>query len=380
MHHPRLILPRTFFYALLISGVTSLVGPVMAAANSRATPVKVASAKQVKMAPQTWVAGTVISRHEAQLATEVSGKLEHIVEVGTQVTEGQAVARIDPTFAKLKTEEYEAAVGRDHARLEFLKGEVQRLNRLAKQNNASQTLLERTRADREVAHNELRISRTRLKHAQEEERRHVIYAPFSGVITERFMHRGERADIGDGVVKLVDSHTQEIQARVPLQTLDYVKSGDLLRLKINGHETKSPVRALVTVGDERSRLLDLRITAKNKNWVIGQSVRVALPTAMAKKVLAVPRDALVLRRDGAFVFRINKENKAERIAVTLGVASGPQVEVIGNIQINDQVVIRGGERLRPGSTVKILGGEKSPGGKPNGEPDNNPDNNQKIGK
>ena len=335
--------------------------------DGRATPVRVAEAKQVWMAPQTWVAGTVISRHEARLATEVSGQLVRVVEVGVQVKEDQVVARIDPTFVKLRIEEYEAAIERDRARLEFLRGEVQRLKRLAKQNNASQTLLERTRADREVARNELRISRTHLKRAREEKRRHVIRAPFAGVITERFMRRGERADVGDNVVKLIDSHALEVQARVPLQTLDYVKAGDMLSLKINGRKIKSPVRALVAAGDERSRLLDLRITVANGDWTIGQPVRVALPTAIAKEVLAVPRDALVLRRDGAFVFRINKDNKAERVAVELGVASGPRVEVIGDIQAGHRVVIRGGERLRPGSTVELLGGDTPGYNKPNGK-------------
>lgn len=357
MHQPRSVLLLAFYCTLLISSVVWLAESAVAASepDDHATPVKVAEAKQVWMAPQTWVAGTVISRHEARLATEVFGQLVRVVEVGVQVEEGQVVARIDPTFIKLKVEEYEAAVERDRARLGFLKGEVQRLKRLAKQSNASQTLLERTRADREVAHNELRISHTHLKRAREEKRRHVIRAPFAGVIAERFMRRGEQADVGDDVVKLIDSHALEVQARVPLQTLDYVKAGDMLSLKINGREIKSPVRTLVAAGDERSRLLDLRITVEDKGWTIGQPVRVALPTAIAKEVLAAPRDALVLRRDGAFVFRINKDNKAERIAVELGVASGPQVEIIGDIQAGDRVVTRGGERLRPGSTVKILG-------------------------
>ena len=32
--------------------------------------------------------------------------------------------------------------------------------------------------------------------------------------------------------------------------------------------------------------------------------------------MVVPRDALILRQDGTFVFRISDQNKAERIAVT----------------------------------------------------------------
>lgn len=331
---------------------------VMAAPGGRASPVMVDTARLEYMAPQIWVAGTVISRYQARLATEVEGRLVRVAEVGTQVTEDEVVARIDNTFIKLKIEEFKAAVDRDIANLEFLKGEVKRLNRLARQSNASQTQLERTRADREVARNELRISRTQLKQAREEKRRHFIRAPFAGVIIERLMRRGERAGIGDEVLELVDSHVLEIQARVPLATLDFVRKGDVLTIKVNGKEKQSTVRALVAAGGDRSRLLDLRMTLTDNGWTIGQPVRIALPTAIAKEVLAVPRDALVLRRDGAAVFRVDADNKAERIPVQLGVASGSLMEIVGNkaggIKVGDLVVTRGGERLRPGQKVKVL--------------------------
>jgi multidrug efflux pump subunit AcrA (membrane-fusion protein) len=133
-----------------------------------------------------------------------------------------------------------------------------------------------------------------------------------------------------------------------------VHEGDSLTLKVNGQEISKPVRALVAAGDERSRLLDLRIALDDSTWTVGQTVRVALPTARAETVLAVPRDALVLRRDGAFVFRVDAENNAQRVAVNLGVASGDLIAVSGELNAGDRVVIRGGERLRPGSAVKIL--------------------------
>jgi RND family efflux transporter MFP subunit len=340
---------------LLISALCMFASSGMAAPGGRSAPVNVVVAKQMLMAPQTWVAGTVISRHEARLATEVEGKLVLVKEVGTRVKEGAVVARVDPIFAKLKVEEFQAQIEADRARLNFLKSEVNRNKRLAVKNNAAQTRLDEVRADREVARNELRISRVRLKLAREELRRHAIRAPFAGVVAERLMRRGERAAVGDDVVRIVDSKTLEVQARVPLNTLNFVHEGEPLTLSINGKEISALVRTLVAAGDGISRLLDLRIQLENGAWTVGQTVRVALPTAKAEIVLAIPRDALVLRRDGAFVFRVDDENKAQRVAVKLGVASGDFVAVSGELKAGDRVVTRGGERLRPGSSVKILG-------------------------
>ncbi|MCF6254993.1 MAG: efflux RND transporter periplasmic adaptor subunit [Gammaproteobacteria bacterium] len=354
MHSFYIKISRILIGTLCVGIVVFASSGMAAPEGGRSSPVKVAEAKQVLMAPQTWVAGTVISRHEARLAAEVAGRLVLVKEVGTRVKEGDVVARIDPTFVKLKIEELQARVEADRARLAFLKSEVRRNERLATQNNAAQTRLDELRADREVARSELQISQVRLKQAQEELRRHVIRSPFTGVVVERLMRRGERVAVGDNVARVIDSRALEVQAWVPLETLDFVREGDALTLKINDQEINAPVRALVAAGNARSRLLDLRISLDDDVWTAGQTVRVALPVATAKTVLAVPRDALVLRRDGAFVFRITAENKAQRIAVKPGVASGPLVAVAGELNVGDKVVVRGGERLRPGSTVKIL--------------------------
>jgi RND family efflux transporter MFP subunit len=353
----RLSFPQIFACVLYL-GITLVASASLAAPGGRSAPVKVAEAKKILMAPQTWVAGTVISRHQARLATEVAGKLVMVKEVGTRVKENGVVARVDPTFVKLKIEELEAQVEADRARLEFLKSEVRRNKRLATQNNAAQIRLDEVRADRDVARNELRIARVRLKQAREELRRHVIRSPFAGVVAERLLRRGERAEVGDDVVRLIDSRELEVQARVPLETRDFVHEGMPLTLSVADRQVSALVRALVEAGDERSRLLELRIELNNGAWTVGQPLRVALPTAKAEMVLAVPRDALVLRRDGAFVFRIDEENKAQRVAVQLGVASGDLVAVSGELQVGDRVVTRGGERLRQGSTVRILNGGK----------------------
>jgi multidrug efflux pump subunit AcrA (membrane-fusion protein) len=68
--------------------------------------------------------------------------------------------------------------------------------------------------------------------------------------------------------------------------------------------------------------------------------------------VALPRDALVLRRDGVSVFLV-RDNKAVQIPVQVGIGQGDLVEVIGDVQPGDQVIIRGAERLFPGQPVNI---------------------------
>lgn len=348
---------------LLLVGVSL---PLLAAGppGRPPTPVRVVEAVQVQLAPQQWLAGTVISRHDAVISAESAGRLAAVVEIGTAVKKGAVLARFDDTFARLKVDELAAGVAREEATLAFLRGEMRRLDRLAKQNNTAQTQLDEVKSRQLVARSELRMAQTRLASAQEALRRHQLRAPFAGVVVERQKRGGEWVSSGDVLLRLVDTTSLEAQAAAPLSARQFVRVGDDLSVRAEGIEAGSlgTVRVLVSAADARSHRLDLRVSLSGDGWVVGQPVRIAIPVAVSREVLAVPRDALVLRSQGAAVFRITADDhgadKAERIAVTPGVASGGLIAVTGELQAGDRVVTRGGERLRPGQAVRILSDEK----------------------
>jgi multidrug efflux pump subunit AcrA (membrane-fusion protein) len=115
------------------------------------------------------------------------------------------------------------------------------------------------------------------------------------------------------------------------------------------------VRSVVPIGDERSRLYEVRVALPDDmRWPAGTSVRVAVPTATPRTVIAVPRDALVLRQEGVTVYRLTANDVAEGVPVETGIASGPWIEVTGAIQPGDRVITRGGERIRSGQSVTIM--------------------------
>jgi len=322
----------------------------------RAAPVVVDTVSERMMAPMVMVAGSVVSRLDAAVASEMMGRLVWVAEVGDRFAQGEKLAQIDDTQRKLEVDESRAELAQVKAKLTFFEKELKRLSSLAKQNNAARTMLEQTESDRDVARADLAAARVRVKLAQDRVARSALRAPFSGIVAERLLQPGEWAESGTEVMRLVNTELVEVRAMVPLAALTFVTKGAKLQVQAGGVVNQATVRSLVPVGDLQSRLMDLRLDLEGSPWPAGQGVRIAVPTAQAVKVITVHRDAVVLRRSGAYLYRVNAESSAERVNVTLGIASGDYIQVIGQLAAGEQVVTVGNERMRPGQQVSVKGG------------------------
>jgi RND family efflux transporter MFP subunit len=334
-------------FMLLSSGIS--------AAQFDAPPatVEVAKATRTMLAPSVDVPGTVISRNDSRLASELSAKIVWIAEVGTHVKKGEAVARLEDLTFRLLEMEAANEVKREQARVKFLSSEVKRLQQLALENNAAKSLLEKTVSDLGVAESNEAIAEARLGMAKISMAITEISAPFDGVVTERLRSLGERVQVADEVIRLVDPDSIEVVARAPLSTINFITEQDQLELHNDYRRGQATVRTIVPFGDPQSHMFEVRLNIDADAWVVGESVRVPMPTSAAREVLAVPRDALVLRREGASIFRVNTDMTAEKISVITGLGAGSLIEVIGELQAGDMVVVRGAERLNSGMSIQI---------------------------
>jgi RND family efflux transporter MFP subunit len=345
---------NTIHATRVLNGLLILVFFVGLNAHARpATPVNVVAATLSEIFPTAWASGSVFSHNDAQIAAQVDGRLIKVAKVGDKVKQGQLIALIDDTDLRLTFNERESEVASARYNLHFLKKEVVRLQRLAKENLSSQNELDKTTNDRNRADADLAGATVRLKQAQQQLKYTRINAPFSGVVTRRLSNLGEVVSNGTKVIQLVETDHLEITAQVPLTVYNYLKIGSPLDVKSPLGTVKAKIRAVVPVADIRSHLMELRLTLEASGWPVGLNVRVAVPNGQSQTLLAVPRDAVVLRREGNSIFRINSENKAEQLPVTLGIASGSLISVVGDINPGDKIVIRGSERLRPGQEVAI---------------------------
>jgi len=334
--------------------VTSVVATAQDWEMPPATVI-VAEARLLELAPSVDVPGTVVSRYDSRLASELSAKLEWIAEVGTRVKKGDEVARLESITFRLGEMEAQSRVKREEARVIFLQSEKQRLVKLAENNLSARSQLDQTTSNLAVAESEVAIAKAQLGMAQVAMHVTRILAPFDGVVTERLRSIGERLNIADEVIRLVDPDSLEVVARAPLNTVNFINEGAVLELHNDYRTDAAAVRTIVPFGNPQSHMFEVRLHVDSARWTVGESVRLSMPTAAVKQVLAVPRDALVLRREGASVFRVRSDMSVEQIKVITGLGDGNHIEVIGELRAGDSVVTRGAERLSDGETVSFNG-------------------------
>jgi RND family efflux transporter MFP subunit len=335
---------------MTIAGAILAVG-VAQAADPPPVPVVVTTARAENLGATLSATGTVVSRNDARISGEVGGTLAWIAEPGANVKRGDTVARIDGERLALTLRDNEAALKRLDAQLHLLATQRARLQTLG--NVVSQSQLDEALSRERMAEQDVEQARVARDRARLDLNRATVRAPFDGIVAERLSQSGEFVAGGSPLLRLVNDRDLEVVARAPLTTADSISAGAIAQLVDGRHKGEGKVRAVIPVGDERSRMVELRIALTDRSWRVGAPVRVEIAPRTLKAVVTVPRDAVILRQGTSYVMRVKSDNTAERVAVNIGPGFANNVQIDGLLQAGDRVVVRGGERLEPGQTVKV---------------------------
>jgi RND family efflux transporter MFP subunit len=323
-------------------------------APAPAPSVTVVPAKIVRMAPKMALPGTVMARNDSHLASEVEGRVAWVAEVGTVVNAGDVVAKIDATNASLQLASDRANVAKLAAQLRYDRSQATRMQTLFKENAIARATRDQAASSRDEDSAALAQAQAAVSKSQYQLDHGQIRAPFPGRVAQRLINIGEYATPGKDIVRLVDIGNIEISVQTPIDSARFLREGMQLTAMIQDKPVATVVRTIVPVGDVASRSIEVRLTLPAGAAFVGDAAKVLVPSAEPRNVLAVPRDALVLREDNTYVFKVDKKEMAQRVAVETGSEDGTLVEVKGLIAPGERVIVRGAERLEAGQKVRAI--------------------------
>jgi multidrug efflux pump subunit AcrA (membrane-fusion protein) len=197
---------------------------------------------------------------------------------------------------------------------------------------------------------------------EDERERHTITAPYGGYVVAKRTEVGAWLAVGAPVIDLVALDEVDVVVPVLEDAIVHLERGATVNVVIDALPrpyVTGTIRRIVPVADRRSRTVPVRVrvenVAKGGEMLIkpGMFARVHLAVGEPRRALLVPKDAVVLGGPGPVVYVHDPEAAtATPVPVRLGVAVEDLIEVSGDLAAGAKVVVRGNERIFPGTRVR----------------------------
>ncbi|MEL7486806.1 MAG: efflux RND transporter periplasmic adaptor subunit, partial [Pseudomonadota bacterium] len=258
---------------------------------------------------------------------------------------------------RIQLEEAERVARQQQAQLDLAVKQTARLEELVPSGAAAAVELDVARANLSFARTQLAVARSETAQVKSEMSRADIAAPFAGVVAARHGQLGERLAIGDPLVTLVAPGEVEINLIVPTRYAAILDIDEALRVRACEREVAAALTASVPQASGSDRSL-LRLALSQQDRLLpGMAVQVEIPIKRLESAIVAPRDALVIRQEGAFVFRVDADRKAEKIPVDVLLGTGMNVAVKRRgegpgLEAGDLLVVRGAETLQPDAELE----------------------------
>ena len=273
-----------------------------------------------------------------------------LVPEGAMVAEGTPLIKIDD--AELKAQVERARADRD-----LTKQALDRTNQLLTQKAAAAADLERAEAAARSSQAALDLLELRLA-------RTVVRAPFAGVVGQRRVSLGDYVTTSTQLLTLQTVAPVRATFSVPERYAAELKRGQRVEFQVAALDTQRFV-ATVDFVDPVITLPGRTITVKaitsNSAHTLqpGMFIEARLATARRPQAVVIPEEAISPTAAAAWVWVV-VNGKASRREVELGVRMPGFVEVRKGIDVGDDVVIGGQDRLFEGAPVKATVVDRRP--------------------
>jgi RND family efflux transporter MFP subunit len=315
-------------------------GPRVFVTQARATPA----------ARELTLPGDVRGFLQATVYAKVSGYVKSIaVDKGDQVTEGQVLG-------VLESPEIDQQVAGAEADVVIKRRTFERYQQLVKKDYVSQQ-------DFETAGAQFRVSRAAVKQVKATQAYETLRAPFTGVVTARYVDRGALVPAATGstqsalpLVDVADLHRLRILVFVQQDAAPFVHVGDVVRIGVDQQpdlRIDTPISRCADALDPRTRAMLCEIWIDNDHHLFpGTFVHVKFHLA-APRVPVIDSSALLLRADKPTV-AVVRQSRIHFADVRPGLDDGKTVQILAGLRIGERVVLSPPFELIEGAVVQEI--------------------------
>jgi membrane fusion protein (multidrug efflux system) len=240
--------------------------------------------------------------------------------------------------------------GLEEARASFRESERQlaRSQELAQTKIISESQLDTQRSTRDAAKARMDVVRAQLSDR-------VITAPFDGILGLRRVSPGTLVTPGTAIATLDDISVIKLDFSVPERYLALLSKGQDIAAHSETYPDRDFAGRVASVDsrvDPVTRSVTVRADVPNPDRLLRPGMLLAVRLYQApRQAIVVPEIAVIQVGTDAFVYRVSKDQVAERVKVSLGARRRGEVEITAGLAAGDTIVTEGSVKLREGARV-----------------------------
>lgn len=273
--------------------------------------------------------GSLAPRVEIGLAFTSGGQVaEALVAEGEQVEAGQVLLKLDTKDMEWQVEQARLTVSIAEYDLSDARDDYWEESDQVK----------RVKAKLEQAKISLQQAEWRLEQA-------ALKAPVSGVVTALFVEPGEMANSGQTVVVISDLSNLAVEVNVDETDVSRLADGMEVQVSLDafpGNELTGRVTYIEPAATVESGVVLYAVTVTIDSTELplrsGMTVNVSFPIEERTDTLIVPFRAIETEGGQAYVTRVTAAG-AGRVAVTMGLITDTQIEILSGINEGDVVTV-----------------------------------------
>lgn len=345
-------------------------------------PVQAVIISQQPVYESRTFSGTTRAVNRAVMRSQISGRVDYLpIKLGQAVKKGQLLAELyNPEAApaarsaRVRWQQLQDQQGQQQR-------DFERISALYEQGQASRQDFEQARTALNSANDAALGAESEYQRASGLDQERQIRAPFKGVITSISTDVGEVVSPGQALLQVADPSAVEVEVVVSSAVAASVKPGHTVTVRLplqsgvqRNVQTNVSTNVSTNAPINRTSLNSAHITARVTE-VSPFRDRTALPSVVLEfdsnvvtngtavsaqfnvpvgQAFVVPSNALVRQGMRVIVYRLTASNTVEPVAVTLGAVQSEGIQVSGELQDSDRIIVTGSQRLFHGASVQVM--------------------------
>ena len=308
--------------------------------------------------------GTLQAYVESPIYARTNGYLKKWYhDIGSRVNKGDILADIDTPEVDQQLVQAKADLVTAQANEHLSDVTAVRYTELLKTDGVSKQEVDNANGDLAAKRATVQSSQANVRRLEELKSFQRVYAPFSGVITQRNVDIGTLINAGNGgtsqqLFYLAQTDPIRVYVNVPESYATSIHQGLGAFLELTqypGQKFEGQVVRTAEAIDLSTRTLLTEVDVPNKSGQLlpGGYAQVHLKVKVQNQRLQVPVNALLFRSEGLRAVVIDEKHRARLQALEIGRDYGNTLEVLNGLKADDWIVLNPPDSIENGEEVHV---------------------------